>query len=122
MSENQKGGKSGVLTTTMGGVEAVSKEEIEEILKKVDKESDRPQADRHSALDRVCDRRRFSIFQVYTAAFGLLPAQLQRSVHLSFAFVLVYLLFPFAGFQGFRIASGGTITSSLLSLAWWAYT
>jgi TRAP-type uncharacterized transport system fused permease subunit len=37
----------------------------------------------------------FSCFQVYTAAFGLLPAQLQRSIHLAFAFVLVFLLFPF---------------------------
>ncbi|MBS1239201.1 MAG: transporter, fusion protein, partial [Deltaproteobacteria bacterium] len=36
----------------------------------------------------------WSVFQVYTAAFGLLPAQLQRSIHLAYAFVLTYLLFP----------------------------
>ena len=40
MSEKEKDReKTGVLTTTMEGVEAVSKEEIEEILKKVDKEA-----------------------------------------------------------------------------------
>lgn len=36
----------------------------------------------------------FSGFQVYTALFGILPAQLQRSIHLAFVFVLVYLLYP----------------------------
>jgi TRAP transporter 4TM/12TM fusion protein len=40
------------------------------------------------------------VFQVYTAAFGLLPAQMQRSVHLAFAFVLAYLLFPFRPSKG----------------------
>jgi TRAP-type uncharacterized transport system fused permease subunit len=36
----------------------------------------------------------FSLFQVYTGAMGILPAQLQRSIHLTFVFVLVYLLYP----------------------------
>ncbi len=36
----------------------------------------------------------FSGFQLYTAIFGILPAQLQRSVHLAFVFMLVYLLYP----------------------------
>src|SRR5690606_34128239 len=36
----------------------------------------------------------WSVFQVYTAAFGLFPAQLQRSIHLAYAFALTYLLFP----------------------------
>jgi TRAP transporter 4TM/12TM fusion protein len=74
---------------------AVSKEQIDEILRKVDKEA---------ASRRLTGFARglvyvigvaFSCFQVYTAAFGLLPAQLQRSIHLAFAFVLVFLLFPF---------------------------
>ena len=73
----------------------VSKEELEELLRKVDKES---------ATRRLFGMPRwvvywigvaFSSFQVYTAAFGLLPAQLQRSVHLAFVFVLIYLLYPF---------------------------
>ena len=73
----------------------ISKEELEELLRKVDKEA---------ATRKLFGMPRwivywigvaFSCFQVYTAAFGLLPAQLQRSVHLSFVFVLIYLLFPF---------------------------
>lgn len=36
----------------------------------------------------------FSCFQLYTAMFGILPAQIQRSVHLAFVFLLVYLLYP----------------------------
>lgn len=36
----------------------------------------------------------FSIFQLYTAIFGVLPAQLQRSIHLAFALGLIFLLFP----------------------------
>ncbi len=36
----------------------------------------------------------FSVFQLYTAIMGVLPAQLQRSIHLTFAFVLAFLLYP----------------------------
>lgn len=36
----------------------------------------------------------FSLFQVYTAIFGVLDAQLQRAVHLAFGLVLVFLLYP----------------------------
>ncbi|MFZ5648617.1 MAG: TRAP transporter permease [Bacillota bacterium] len=36
----------------------------------------------------------FSIFQLYTANFGVLDAHLQRAVHLSFAMSLVFLLYP----------------------------
>lgn len=36
----------------------------------------------------------FSIFQLYTAFFGVLDAQLQRAVHLGFALALSYLLYP----------------------------
>jgi TRAP transporter 4TM/12TM fusion protein len=36
----------------------------------------------------------FSLFQIYTGLMGILPAQLQRSIHLTFVFVLVYLLYP----------------------------
>lgn len=35
-----------------------------------------------------------SLFQFYTAGFGVLPAQIQRSVHLSFVLVLIFLLYP----------------------------
>ena len=36
----------------------------------------------------------FSIFQLYTAIFGVLDAHLQRAVHLGFALALSYLLYP----------------------------
>lgn len=36
----------------------------------------------------------FSAFQLYTAARGLFPPQIQRSVHLGFVLVLIYLLYP----------------------------
>ena len=36
----------------------------------------------------------FSVFQLYTAIFGVLDAQLQRAVHLGFGLSLVYLLYP----------------------------
>lgn len=36
----------------------------------------------------------FSFFQLYTAMFGLLEAQIQRPTHLMFALTLIYLLYP----------------------------
>lgn len=36
----------------------------------------------------------FSLFHLYTAAVGQYPPQIQRSVHLGFVLVLVYLLYP----------------------------
>ena len=73
----------------------VTREEIDEILKKVDKESTARKLTGIQHWIVYVLAVAFSCFQVYTAAFGLLPAQLQRSIHLSFAFVLVFLLFPF---------------------------
>ncbi len=51
----------------------------------------------------------FSSFHLYTAGFGLLPGTLQRSVHLTFAIVLVYLLFP------------GTRRGPGESIPWWDF-
>jgi TRAP transporter 4TM/12TM fusion protein len=36
----------------------------------------------------------FSCFQLYTAIFGVLEAQIQRPTHLMFALTLIYLLYP----------------------------
>ncbi len=36
----------------------------------------------------------FSLFQLYTASVGLLPARIQRAVHLGFVLTLAYLLYP----------------------------
>lgn len=35
-----------------------------------------------------------SVFHIYTAAFGSMVALLQRSIHLAFAFSLIFLIFP----------------------------
>ncbi|MBS1237468.1 MAG: transporter, fusion protein, partial [Deltaproteobacteria bacterium] len=95
MSRNQsKQQGPGGVTTTMEGVEVVSKEEIEEILKKVDKEASARKLTGASHWIVYLIGVSWSIFQVYTAAFGLFPAQLQRSIHLGYAFVLTFLLFP----------------------------
>ena len=72
----------------------VSQEELEALLKKVDKESTfrRLAGFDHWLVFWIAVA--FSCFHVYTAMFGMLPAQMQRSVHLSFAFALVFLLYP----------------------------
>ncbi|MEA1962494.1 MAG: TRAP transporter permease [Bacillota bacterium] len=36
----------------------------------------------------------FSLFQIYTAIFGVFDAHIQRAIHLSFAMALVFLLYP----------------------------
>jgi TRAP transporter 4TM/12TM fusion protein len=95
VSEKEKDpAKIGVLTSTMEGVEVVSKEEIEKILKKVDKEAGARKLTGTPHWIVYVIGVSWSIFQVYTAAFGLFPAQLQRSIHLAYALVLTYLLFP----------------------------
>jgi TRAP transporter 4TM/12TM fusion protein len=76
------------------GLEVVSKEEIEQILRKVDKEASARKLSGVPHWIVYVIGVSWSIFQVYTAAFGLLPAQLQRSIHLAYAFLLTFLLFP----------------------------
>jgi TRAP transporter 4TM/12TM fusion protein len=69
-------------------------EDLTEILAKVDKESTyrKLKGNFHIAVSLLAIS--FSVFQLYTASFGLLPAQIQRSIHLSFVLLLVFLLFP----------------------------
>jgi TRAP transporter 4TM/12TM fusion protein len=75
-------------------IEQVQEIDIAEIMAKYDKES---------AFRRLSGFQMrlvssiailFSLFQIYTGLMGVLPAQLQRSIHLTFVFVLVYLLYP----------------------------
>ncbi len=72
----------------------VSAEEIEALIKKVDKESRfrKPEGWQAKLIFYVAVA--FSLFHLYTGIFGVLAAQLQRSIHLTFAFALVYLLYP----------------------------
>ena len=77
-------------------MEEVEKAQLsaEEILRKYDKESDKRELTGvwNTIINVICIV--FCIFQVYTAAFGVLDAQLQRAVHLAFGFALVFLLYP----------------------------
>lgn len=73
----------------------VTEEEITQLLAKVDKESTFRKLSGYQYRIVYWLAVAFSCFQLYTAMFGAYPAQIQRSVHLSFAFVLTFLLYPF---------------------------
>lgn len=66
----------------------------EEILRKYDKESD--YRDLTGITARVISAIAicFTLFQLYTAIFGVLDAMIQRSIHVSFGFALIFLLYP----------------------------
>ena len=66
----------------------------QEVLKKYDRESDTMQYTGIMAKIISAIAISFSVFQLYTAFFGVLDAQLQRAVHLGFALALSYLLYP----------------------------
>jgi TRAP transporter 4TM/12TM fusion protein len=68
--------------------------DIDEIIAKYDKESNYRKLSGVQAKLVTALAIMFSVFQLYTALFGVLPAQLQRSIHITFAFVLAYLLYP----------------------------
>ncbi len=83
-------------TTGVEGAEPeVTEEELHEILKKVDRESTFRKLGGYQRQIVFCVAVAFSVFQVYTGAFGMFAAQIQRSIHLGFALTLVYLLYPF---------------------------
>ena len=65
-----------------------------EVLKKYDKESNTMEY--RGVMAKVVSALAisFSIFQLYTAIFGVLDAQLQRAIHLGFGLALSYLLYP----------------------------
>jgi TRAP transporter 4TM/12TM fusion protein len=74
--------------------EQVQELDLDEIIAKYDKESNYRKLTGIQSKIVTAIAIMFSLFQLYTAIFGVLPAQLQRSVHLTFAFVLAYLLYP----------------------------
>ncbi|GBF35066.1 hypothetical protein DCCM_4189 [Desulfocucumis palustris] len=67
---------------------------INEFMAKYDRESDHRRLPGIGARVVAALAISFSIFQLYTAIFGVLDAHIQRSIHLSFALALVYLLYP----------------------------
>ena len=66
----------------------------DEILKKYDRESDTVHYTGIPKKIIAAIAITFSVFQLYTATFGVLDAQLQRAVHLGFGLALAYLLYP----------------------------
>ena len=69
-------------------------ERAEAVLKKYDRESNTMQYTTFMAKIVSALAITFSVFQLYTAIFGVLDAQLQRAVHLGFGLALSYLLYP----------------------------
>ena len=74
--------------------ESLSLEKQQELLEKFDLESN--QRDPQSFMKYIIyfGLLAFTLFQVYTAIFGQFPAQIQRTIHLGFALVFIFLLFP----------------------------
>ncbi len=66
----------------------------DEILKKYDRESDTRDFKGFMAIIVSAIAIAFSVFQLYTAIFGVLDAHLQRAIHLSFGMALIFLLYP----------------------------
>jgi len=66
----------------------------EEVMRQFDKESDYRVIAGFlgRVIAAICIA--FSLFQIYTALFGVLDAMMQRSIHIGFAFCLIFLLYP----------------------------
>ncbi|WP_010097723.1 TRAP transporter permease [Ornithinibacillus scapharcae] len=74
--------------------EQLSLEEQEALMQKYDVESNHRNVTGIAAIIVFVLLIAFSVFQLYTGAFGVLTAYLQRTIHLGFALVLIFLLFP----------------------------
>lgn len=75
-------------------VEKTQELSAEEVMQKFEKESDKREMTGlwDKLISAICIV--FALFQLYTAAFGILDATLQRAVHLMFGFLLIFLLYP----------------------------
>ena len=74
--------------------EMVSQEKQQELLEKFDPEAATRKLAGKMGWVVFFGLLAFSVFQLYTSIFGVLTAQLQRSIHLGFALALIFLLFP----------------------------
>ncbi len=63
----------------------------------------------------------FSVFQLYTALFGVLEAQIQRPTHLMFALTLIYLLYPFRRDRSSAVVHPLDLGLAILSVAAGSY-
>ncbi|GGA63274.1 TRAP transporter permease [Ornithinibacillus halotolerans] len=69
-------------------------EEQEALMQKYDQESNTRSLKGTAAIIVFVLLLAFSIFQLYTGYFGAFTAYIQRTIHLGFALVLIFLLFP----------------------------
>ncbi|MFA6508049.1 MAG: TRAP transporter permease [Treponemataceae bacterium] len=67
---------------------------VEDLLASIDRESAFRRLVGIAAIIVSAIAISFSLFQLYTASVALLPARLQRAVHLGFVLTLAYLLYP----------------------------
>lgn len=74
--------------------EQLSEKDQQELLEKYDPEAGTRKLKGLTGAIAFAGLLAFSLFQLYTAIFGVFPAQIQRSVHLGFALGLIFLLFP----------------------------
>ncbi|MGG1546404.1 TRAP transporter fused permease subunit, partial [Bacillus paralicheniformis] len=74
--------------------EQLSEKDQQELLEKYDPEAGTRKLKGLTGVIAFVGLLAFSLFQLYTAIFGVFPAQIQRSVHLGFALGLIFLLFP----------------------------
>ncbi|MBX9972020.1 TRAP transporter permease [Cytobacillus firmus] len=75
-------------------VETLSLEEQQRLLEKYDPEAGTRKLGGILGWIAFIGLLSFSLFHLYTGIFGMLTAQLQRSIHLGFALALTFLLFP----------------------------
>lgn len=74
--------------------EGMTQEELDDFLSSIDKESSYRRLEGWQNKLVIFIAIAFSVFQLYTSIFGMLPAQKQRNIHLCFVFVLAYLMYP----------------------------
>ena len=72
----------------------MSNKDPDEILKKLDRSANTIEASGFFKRFISALAISFSIFQLYTAVFGVLDAQIQRAIHLGFGLSLSFLLYP----------------------------
>ncbi|MBN6887501.1 TRAP transporter 4TM/12TM fusion protein [Cytobacillus horneckiae] len=75
-------------------VETLSLEEQQKLLEKYDPEAGTRKLGGVIGWIVFIGLLAFSLFHLYTGVFGMLTAQLQRTIHLGFALGLIFLLFP----------------------------
>ncbi|MFJ7638321.1 TRAP transporter permease [Peribacillus sp. NPDC097225] len=77
-----------------GKVQYLTEEEQQKLLEKYDPEAGTRKLKGILGYISFFGLLAFSLFQLYTAIFGVFTAQIQRTIHLGFALSLIFLLFP----------------------------